>query len=172
MHGTMPEETDQVMFDVAGDAVDAELARLIGETCTGAQFSPQMIKEIKERHGFVGDVAERVVVDLPVNGKPTQFDITEQMRQACSVLIDPILDGISQLISTFDPEFQQRLKSRVLLAGGGSMIRNLDSAIERAMQERLGGGKVIRTEEPIYGGSNGALKIAHDMPEDYWEELK
>ncbi len=172
MHGTMPEETDQVMFDVAGDAVDAELARLIGETCTGAQFSPQMIKEIKERHGFVGDVAERVVVDLPVNGKPTQFDITEQMRQACSVLIDPILDGISQLISTFDPEFQQRLKNRVLLAGGGSMIRNLDSAIERAMQERLGGGKVIRTEEPIYGGSNGALKIAHDMPEDYWEELK
>jgi rod shape-determining protein MreB len=26
MHGTMPEEADQVMFDIAGDAVDAELS--------------------------------------------------------------------------------------------------------------------------------------------------
>jgi hypothetical protein len=31
---------------------------------------------------------------------------------------------------------------------------------------------VIRTEEPVYGGANGALKIAHDMPGDYWDELK
>ena len=28
------------------------------------------------------------------------------------------------------------------------------------MRERLGGGKVVRIEEPIYGGANGALKIA------------
>ena len=39
------------------------------------------------------------------------------------------------------------------------------------MTERLGGGKVIRIEEPIHGGSNGALKIAHDMPKEYWEDL-
>ena len=36
----------------------------------------------------------------------------------------------------------------------------------------LGGGKVVRIEEPMYGGANGALKIAHDMPVDYWEKLK
>jgi hypothetical protein len=24
----------------------------------------------------------------------------------------------------------------------------------------------------MYGGSNGALKIAHDMPAEYWEQLK
>ena len=75
-------------------------------------------------------------------------------------------------MSTFDPEFQAKLKDRVLLAGGGSMVKGLDTAVEKAMKERLGSGKVIRIEEPIYGGSNGALKIAHDMPEDYWEQLK
>ena len=52
------------------------------------------------------------------------------------------------------------------------MVRGLDTAVEKAMHERLGSGKVIRIEEPIYGGSNGALKIAHDMPEDFWEQLK
>ncbi len=40
------------------------------------------------------------------------------------------------------------------------------------MKEHLGGGKVIRVEEPIYGGSNGALKIAHDMPQKFWEDLR
>jgi rod shape-determining protein MreB len=172
MHGTMPEDADQVMYEVAGDAVDAELARQIRATCPGAQFSEQMVKEIKERHGFVGEVAERIVVELPVAGKPTPFDLTDQLQKACSILIDPILKGIERLIATFDPEFQSRLKGRVLLAGGGSMVRNLDTAIEKAMRERLGGGRVVRIEEPIYGGANGALKIAHDMPEEYWERLK
>ena len=172
MHGTMPEDTDQVMFDIAGDAVDAELARLIKEKHPEAQFSMQMIKEIKERYGFVGDAPERVMVDLPVDGKPTKFDLTEELRDACAVLITPIVDGIKKLVATFDPEFQQKLKNRVLLAGGGSMVKGLDSAVEREMHERLGGGKVIRIEEPIYGGANGALKIAHDMPEDFWEQLK
>jgi len=172
MHGTMPEDSDQVMFDVAGDAVDAELAKQIEATCPGAQFTIQMVKEIKERYGFVGEPSERVMVELPVDGKPTTFDLTEQLQAACSVLIAPIVDGIKQLVATFDPEFQQKLKNRVLLAGGGSMVKDLDTAVEHAMHERLGGGKVIRIEEPIYGGSNGALKIAHDMPEDYWEQLK
>lgn len=172
MHGTMPEDADQVMYDIAGDAVDAELARLLEKSCPGAQFTIHMIKDIKERHAFVGEPSERCVVDLPVDGKPTSFDITDQVRQACSILIDPIIKGIHRLVSSFDPEFQAKLKNRVLLAGGGSMVRGLDTAIERAMKERLGGGKVIRIEEPIYGGANGALKIAHDMPAEYWEQLK
>ncbi len=172
MHGTMPEEADQVTFDIAGDAVDAALAKAVESSCPGAQFTIQMIKDIKERHGFVGDAPERCLVDLPVDGKPTTFDLTDQIQGACAILIDPIVKGIHKLIATFDPEFQMKLKSRVLLAGGGSMVKGLDSAIEKAMKERLGGGKVIRIEEPIYGGANGALKIAHDMPADFWEQLK
>ena len=103
---------------------------------------------------------------------PTPFDLTTQIRAACSVLIEPIIKGITKLVASFDPEFQNRLKSRVLLAGGGSMVKGLDTAVERAMKERLGSGKVIRIEEPIYGGANGALKIAHDMPAEFWEQLK
>jgi rod shape-determining protein MreB len=172
MHGTMPEESDQLTIELAGDAVDAELARLITGNCPGAQFTIQMVKEIKERYSYVGDPPERAMVNLPVSGKPTSFDITDLVKKACSILIDPIVDGLNQLIGSFDPEFQHRLRNRVLLAGGGSLIKNLDTAIEAAMLRDLGGGRVIRCEEPIYGGANGALKIAHDMPEEYWEQLK
>ena len=172
MHGTMPEEADQITFGVAGDAVDQELARLIKHKHPEAQFSIFMIKEIKERWSFLGEPMERCLVELPVEGKPTQFDLTEEIRQACSILIPPIVDGIKRLVASFDPEFQHKLRNRVLLAGGGSGIKGLDTAVEQALRQNLGGGKVLRVEESLYGGANGALKIAHDMPEEYWEKLK
>ena len=58
------------------------------------------------------------------------------------------------------------------MAASADAGAGLDTAIEAAMHRDMGGGKVIRCEEPIYGGANGALKIAHDMPEEYWEQLK
>ena len=172
MHGTMPEDTDQITLTTAGDFIDTELEKAITERYPEAQFTRQMIKEIKEKHSSVADKMEAVVVNLPVNGKPTPFDITVEIQESCKKMIPPIVEGLGQLVASFDPEFQDRLKNRVLLAGGGSQIKALDTAIEAQMHETLGGGKVIRTEEAMYGGSNGALKIAHDMPEDYWERLK
>ena len=111
-------------------------------------------------------------ISLPVEGKPTEFDLTEQIRGACNAIVPPIVEGLGQLIGSFDPEFQHKLKERVLLAGGGSQIKGLDQAIEAEMRRLLGSGRVIRIEEPMCGGANGALKIAHDMPAEYWEQLK
>lgn len=172
MHGTMPEEADQLTIPIAGDAVDRKLSEVIKQVAPKASYTIQMVKDMKERYAYVGTPSEQVLVTLPVEGRPTEFDFTEAMREACNILVDPIVDGLRRLIGSFDPEFQHKLRNRVLLAGGGSLIRGLDSAIEAAMKRDLGGGKVVRVEEPIYGGANGALKIAHDMPEEYWEQLK
>jgi len=172
MHGTMPEENDQITNTFAGDYVDNKLTELVKKKHPEAQFSVQMIKSIKERFGNISDTMPNVVVELPVNGKPTSFDLTDEIRTACRSIVPAMVDGLANLIATFDPEFQARLKNRVLLAGGGSQIKGLDLAIEEEMKKRLGGGKVMRIEEPVYGGANGALKIAHDMPAEYWNELK
>jgi rod shape-determining protein MreB len=172
MHGTMPEDADQITNTYAGDHVDDELAKEIKKIAANAQFSKEMIKAIKERYSTVMDNVEKIVVELPVDGKPTSFDITDAMRKACRSIIPPMVEGLGNLIATFDPEFQHRLKNRVLLAGGGSQIKGLDLAIEAEMKKRLGAGHVMRVDEPVYGGSNGALKIAHDMPAEFWEKLK
>lgn len=172
MHGTMPEDADQITLTYAGDWVDNKFAENLRESFPEAQFTTQMLKKIKERYSNVGDNSERVLVKFPVNGKPTEFDVTDQLRDACMGVIEPFVDSLAKLVGSFDPEFQERLKDRVLLAGGGSQIRGLDTAIEKCMHEILGSGKVIRVEEPVYGGANGALKIAHDMPADFWEKLK
>lgn len=172
MHGTMPEEADQITINFAGDYLDQELFAALKETCPGAQFTIGMIKQIKEKYSFVFGQSAPITVEFPVDGKPQEFDITQVMYETCIKIVPPIVESLGKLVSSFDPEFQHKLRNRVLLAGGGSLIGGLDRALEREMKERLGGGRVIRIEEPIYGGANGALKIAHDMPEEFWEKLK
>ncbi len=80
------------------------------------------------------------------------------------------MKALQDLIATYDPEFQAKMRNNVLLGGGGSQISGLGRAIEEALGE-YGGGKVTTVEEPQYAGSNGALKIALDMPEEYWKEF-
>ena len=172
MHGTMPDDADQITNTFAGDHIDEYLARLVKERHPEAQFSIHMVRTIKEKYGSVADEMIPAHVDLPVNGKPTRFDLTQSVREACQSIVTPIVEGLGELVSSFDPEFQDRLKNRVLLAGGGSQIKGLDTAIEREMHRILGGGRCQRVEEPMYGGANGALKIAHDMPAEYWEQLR
>ena len=59
-----------------------------------AQFTIQMIRGIKERFASVADEMERAVVELPVKGKPTEFDLTEELREACRRMVPPIVEGL------------------------------------------------------------------------------
>lgn len=171
MHGTMPDAEDQITLNHAGDQIDNELLERIKKKVPEAQLTINMVREYKDRWASVRDTIEPIKVRIPIQGKPTEFDITEEMRGACRTIVEPIVEGLSKLIASFDPEFQERLKENVLLGGGGSQIAGLGDEIERVMQDRLGGGAVHTVEEPVYAGANGALKIAHDMPEEYWEKL-
>ena len=172
MHGTLPADEDQITLDVAGDAIDEALWTNLEAACQGAQFTVHKIREIKERYAYVGDTRDPIEVELPVNGKPTKFFIEDPVRDACRTIIPPMVDALGQLVSSFDPDFQSHLKRNVLLGGGGSQIVGLGEALEREMKKSLGEGRVSTVEEPVYAGANGALKTAHDMPPEYWEQLK
>jgi len=172
MRGTMPEESDQITNTFAGDWIDERLSEEIRKVAPKAQFTKEMVKALKERHSNVSPKAPVALVELPVEGKPQPFDLTDPIRKACLGIVEPIVDGLAKLIATFDPEFQARLKERVLLAGGGSQIKGLNLAIEIQMRERLGSGRVLLVEEPLYAGATGALKLAQEMPDEFWEKLK
>lgn len=171
MKGSMPDEDDQITLTQAGDFVDGQLLELFKGRCSDAQFTLNMVKEVKEKHAFVTEAAEPVVVRFPVKGRPTPFNVTAEMRKGCRRIIEPIVEAVDRLVSTFDPEFQARLRNNVILAGGGSRIHGLDRAIEEAL-EPFGGGRVRAVQEPVYAGANGALKIAYDMPAEAWEQLR
>jgi rod shape-determining protein MreB len=170
VHGTMPKAEDQRTHQTGGDSIDQKLADLLREKHPEAQFSINMIREIKEKHASVSKNMDRVEVMLPVAGKPKRFDLTELVYEACYTIVPPTVAALQDLIATYDPEFQEKMRKNVLLGGGGSQIQGLGRAIEDALHE-YGGGKVTTVEEPQYAGSNGALKISLDMPEEYWKEF-
>ncbi|MHC4804845.1 MAG: rod shape-determining protein, partial [Planctomycetota bacterium] len=53
LHGTLPEEQDQITLDEAGDYVDEKLFSLIQKRHSKAQFNINMVRMLKERYGFV-----------------------------------------------------------------------------------------------------------------------
>ncbi|MCC6573814.1 MAG: rod shape-determining protein [Planctomycetes bacterium] len=171
MHGALPAADDQITLSAAGDAVDRKLFELMKAACPNADFSINMVKQIKEKHGFLSRVTEPVIVTLPVRGVPQQFDVTNCLRAATESIVPEIVEGLHSLIANYDPEFQATLRNHVLIAGGGSQIIGLDKAIEGKLTE-LGGGKVRRVEEPAFAGANGALHLAQDMPADFWQQIE
>ncbi|MBF0450772.1 MAG: rod shape-determining protein [Candidatus Magnetomorum sp.] len=172
MHGTIPTEEDQITTLKAGDYIDEVFLDLIKKKYSQANFTLTMIKKFKEENSFITNQEERVTINLPVNGKPTPHDVTDELREACKTIIPEIVTGVKHLIATFDPEFQDGLKQNVVLAGGGSQIVGLHKEIENYMKEELGFGKVSKIEEPLYAGANGALYLCKDMPNEYWDQLR
>ncbi len=170
LHGTLPEEEDQIALDQAGDFVDEKLSKGISKKYPKAQFTINMVRKLKERYGFVSEHADRIITKFPVNGRPKEFDITDELRAACKSIVQSMVDSIAELIATYDPEFQETIRSNVILAGGGSQMIGLPNLIEEAM-EKLGGGKVTRVDEPLFAGANGALKMARQMPRHFWQML-
>lgn len=171
LHGTLPEAEDEITIFKAGNFVDQELARLIALRHPKAQFTLNMVKKAKERFSGVVESSDRAIVTFPVQGKPTPLDITEEIHQAVGLLIPEILEAIQQLVATFDPEFQHRIRANVIVSGGGSQIYGLRRALEEGMGV-IGGGTVRIVDEPVFAGANGALKLAREMPRDYWQSLQ
>lgn len=170
MHGTLPEDADQITLLAGGDAVDERLEQEILKRYPKVQVTRNMVRQIKEKYGFVSDPHQTCEVTLTEMGRPKAFDVTDALRVACHSIVPQMTEAIYRLIGTFDPEFQAKLRSNVLLAGGGSRLGGLCLLLEKDL-EGLGGGVVTAVEEPVYAGCNGGLKLAMEMPARYWKAL-
>lgn len=170
MKGRYPTEEDQRTLTVAGDSVDAQLLKLIGDRHPQANVTVFMVRDWKEKYSFVGDPAQRVVVTAPVQGVPTELDITQEMRAACETILPPIVETMLDLLARVEPEFQERVRNNIIVSGGGGLISGLALAIEDALKA-VGGGKVRYMQDPVFIGSDGGLALAIDAPEGDWEKL-
>ncbi|MFP3938878.1 MAG: rod shape-determining protein [Thermoanaerobaculia bacterium] len=171
MRGRMPTEEDQRTLTIAGDWLDEQLTSLIRETYPDADFTVHMVREWKERYSFVGDAPQKVTVTAPVDGRPTELDITEPLRTACEGLLPPIIETMVDLLSRVDPDYQDRVRSNVILSGGTALIKGIGGRLQKELGE-IGGGRVKVVKDPIYVGADGGLAIALDASDDEWEKLK
>jgi rod shape-determining protein MreB len=129
-----------------------------------------MIRQFKEQYSFVREAPGDIRVEIPVDGKPVMHDITNEIGRACENILPAIVDTTTEMIARFDPEFQMKVKNNIVLAGGGSLIRGIREYVQDALKE-YGPCSVTCVEDPLFAGSNGALKLAEDMPAKYWEPL-
>lgn len=171
IYGTFPKDEDQVTLPLGGDVIDEQFYNAMRQTYPDVQLSMNMVREIKEKYGFVHDVNDQAVVTLPVKGKPRPCDVTEPLRTACRTIVEPIVQGLRDLIARFDPEFQQPMLQNIVLGGGGSQLKGLDRVIEDAFKD-YGGAKVKRVGDAVYAGAVGALKLAMGMPLESWNHFK
>ena len=170
MMGRYPTDEDQRTLPNAGDSVDEQLSKLVRERYPDAQISMHMVREWKEGNSFVGKPKGRVTVEAPVKGKPTELDITAELRTACESLVGPVAETMVDLVARVEPEYQQRVRQNVMLAGCCSLIAGLPEALQAALEE-FGGGRVSRVSDPVFAGSDGGLSIATDAADSDWEKL-
>jgi rod shape-determining protein MreB len=170
MNGRLPTDEDQRTLTQAGDWLDQQLMRLMRERYPEAKVSIHMVRGWKEEASFVGATRSPVVVTAPVNGKPTQLDITSEMRQACEGIVPPLAETILDLLSRVQPEYQEKVRNNIVLSGGTGLIRGLGPRLEQELAV-IGGGKVRVVKDPVFAGSDGGLAIALDAPDPDWEKL-
>jgi len=170
MHGTVPSEDDQRSILMAGDYVDEQLLQLLTERYPEADFSLNMVRKFKEKYGFVGEQKRRIKVEAPVDGKVTEFDITEEMRKACESPLPAIVETAIDLIAHFDPEFQESVRKNIIVAGGGSQMTGLGEYLTEATKQ-FAPCTFTCIDDPLYAGADGALQLAMDMPEEFLERL-
>lgn len=170
MHGAMPTEEDQRSLVTAGDYVDQQLLDLLVERYPEAGFTLNMVRRFKERYGFVGEPPAKIEVEVPVAGRMLKHDITREMRRACESIMPAIVETITELVARFDPEFQEKVRQNILIAGGGSQIHGIAEYLTEATRDFAP--CVFRcVDDPLYAGADGALGLAQDMPAEFWETI-
>jgi rod shape-determining protein MreB and related proteins len=170
LEGTFCDEHNQITIDKAGRFLDKCITDEILKKYPDVQITPQIVKRIKEKHGYVSNTSDPIEVTLTSKGKPGKYDITDIMREACLTLAKPICEAVQSLISEADPEFQETFRNNILIAGGGSRLKGIDRAIEDCLQE-YGGGNAECVQDAEFCGAEGAFKLCIEMDDDLWDQL-
>ncbi|MBF0219737.1 MAG: rod shape-determining protein [Gammaproteobacteria bacterium] len=170
LKGKLPQSEDQASLIKAGNFIDSLLCHKISARYPDLQLSTAIARKIKEQYAFVGTVNERIEIELRERGKPVTVDVTDELRSACEAIVPEIVEQLEKLIQGFDPATQADAVANIILAGGGSRIRGLGQMIADALRS-YGDVKVSGVKDVFYTGAEGALKLASDLPPEYWDQI-
>jgi len=171
MHGTLPDEDDQKTLYRAGNHIDEVLFDLLKSKIPNARNTIDLTRRIKEQYASVDKRSKPVMHDFFISGKAVKYDITHEIKEAVMSIFPDMFQAVRELITGFEPEYQHLLQENIVLAGCGSRIRGIETAIEKELSD-LGAVRVTRVDDPVYAGAIGGLKLAQDMPAEEWQRLQ
>ncbi len=172
VYGTIPRPEDQLHINFAGDYIDNQLITEIQKKYMGAQVTKDMARRWKEQFSFTSASPpdEPIIVDFSIEGKAMSLDITDCIEAACESIVDGIVNNVKALIADSNPEYHEAFRQNLILAGGGSGIRGLGATLEERLAD-LGEITVHIVEDPVRLGAQGGLRLAQEVPEEYWKNL-
>lgn len=173
VQGYFPLADDQVSLPFAGDKVDALLNDAIRKTYPDCALSMLKVREIKEQHSYVGKLEQPIIVNVVVGGKMRKLDLGQQIGEACNELLQRIFESVKLLIGRASSDSVTELLQNIILTGGGSRIKNIDTELQRLLAEEGYEQPQVRIVGENYKQfvARGALKAARQAKESQWQQL-
>jgi rod shape-determining protein MreB len=173
IQGYFPTAEDQISLAFAGDAVDKLIEDDLQRTYPNNGLSRATIRQIKEEHSYVGPIRKPIDVKVLIGGKSHTLELGETIGRACNRLLDKIYPALTTLIARASSESVAQLLQNIVITGGGSRIRGLDTVIQQKLTEDGFESPKVKLAGPEYKRfvAVGALKAARSAREDQWQHL-
>ena len=127
----------------------------------------RMAEDIKIAIGSATALEEELTLDVKgrdtISGLPRTITISSvEVREALFDALTAIVELVRQALDRCPPELSADLVDRgIVLAGGGSLIRNLDRKISEATQL-----PVIIADDPLRAVANGTGAVLQNL--NFW----
>lgn len=173
IQGYFPTADDQISLAFAGDAIDRLIEDDLQRSYPNNGLSRATIREIKETHSYVGPIRKPIDVKVLIGGKSRVLELGEVIGNACNKLMDRIYPALTTLIGRASSESVAQLLQNIVITGGGSRIKGIDTVL----QQRLAADGFESPKVRLAGSDYkrfvavGALKAARGAREDQWQHL-
>jgi rod shape-determining protein MreB and related proteins len=171
VQGYFPTREDQISIPFAGDAIDELIHEDLNRIYPNNGLSRLSIREIKEANSYVGPSRKPLDVKVVIAGKGRTLELGDAIGNACNVLIDRIYPALTTLIESASSDSVVTLLQNIIITGGGSQIRGIDTVLQKRLADdgyespkvRLAGQDFQRYV------ALGALKAARAARENQWQ---
>jgi rod shape-determining protein MreB len=173
IQGYFPTADDQISLAFAGDAVDKLIEDDLQRTYPNNGLSRATIRAIKEEHSYVGPIRKPIDVKVLIGGKSHTLELGETIGRACNRLLEKIYPALTTLISRASSDSVAQLLQNIVITGGGSRIRGLDTVLQQKLADDGFESPKVRVAGAEYKRfvAVGALKAARSAREDQWQHL-
>jgi rod shape-determining protein MreB len=151
---------------VGGDQMDLAIINHLKKTYN-LMIGERMAEDIKIAIGSATPLDEELSLEVKgrdtISGLPRMITVTSrEVREALTDALTAIVEVIRQALDRCPPELAADLVDRgIVLAGGGSMVRNLDRLIGGAT-----GLPVVMADDPLSAVANGTGTVLENL--SFW----
>lgn len=173
VQGYFPRKDDELSFSYAGDSVDAAITEGLERVYPDMKLSLLQIRDLKETHSYVGASRRPIDVRVVVGGKGQTIEVADVVGDTCNKLLDRIFESVKELIVRAPSESVVTLLQNILITGGGSRIKGIDTELQKKLVDEGFAAPRVRTVGEDYKRyvGLGAMKAARAARDAQWQIL-